>query len=103
MGCSGENLKNAPRFNRVLGDFKRALVLNDSVLRQIEQVFSNSDTGTPCKLLSLNAVLRFVLIVVCGVVGKTFCESCGDYHVTTECIRKPVQNVRPEFRVFLQE
>jgi hypothetical protein len=29
--------------------------------------------------------------------GESFCEQCGDYHVTHSCVRKPVQNERHPF------
>src|SRR5438105_10088967 len=29
--------------------------------------------------------------------GQSFCTVCGDYHVTFDCVRKPVQNERHPF------
>jgi len=51
--------------------------------------------GVP-SLNALNAEQQFVLNVV-WCCGQSFCESRGDYHVTAECVRKPVQNERELF------
>ena len=68
---------------------------------QIEHVESDSDVGMPC---SNGAVAQ---CADCGVAicadcrtwccGQSFCEVCGDYHVTHSCVRKPVQNERNVF------
>lgn len=68
---------------------------------QNEHVESDSDVGTPC---SNRAVAE---CAECGAAiceecrtwwcGQSFCVSCGDYHVTVSCVRKPVQNERQVF------
>jgi hypothetical protein len=70
---------------------------------QIEYVLSDSDVATPC---SNRAVAE---CADCGVAicddcrmwccGQSFCQWCGDYHVTYTCMKKPAQSVRAEFKV----
>jgi len=68
---------------------------------QNEHLDSDSDAGTPC---SNRAVAE---CAECGAAicsncrtwccGQSFCEVCGDFHVTHDCVRKPVQNERDVF------
>ena len=72
-----------------------------NVYCQIEHVDSDSDTGTPCsnRAIAECAECGAAICADCRTwcCGQSFCESCGDYHVTTECVRKPVQNERELF------
>ncbi len=70
---------------------------------QIEYVSSDSDAGTPCgnhavaECADCGAAICSDCCVEC--CGDSFCGQCYDYHVTTSCVRKPAQSVRPEFKV----
>jgi hypothetical protein len=63
---------------------------------QIEYVSSDSDNGTPCgkpavtKCADCGSSICSDCSFEC--CGDSFCELCYDYHVTHECVRKPVQN-----------
>ena len=70
---------------------------------QIEYVSSDSDVGMPCgkpavaKCADCGAAICDDCCAEC--CGESFCELCYDYHVANSCVRKPVQNVRPDFIV----
>ena len=68
---------------------------------QIEHGFSEGDIGTPCsnRAVAQCADCGTAICVDCRTwrCGESFCEWCGDYHSTTSCLRKPVQNERHVF------
>jgi hypothetical protein len=71
---------------------------------QIEHVESDSDVGMPCGNLAV-AECADCGAAICAdcrtwCCGQSFCEVCGDYHVTTSCVRKPVRNERSPYPVF---
>jgi len=70
-------------------------------LCQIEHVNSDSDTGTACsnRAVAECAECGAAICADCRTwgCGQSFCASCGDHHVTTECVRKPVQKERHLF------
>jgi len=63
---------------------------------QIEHVRSDSDVGMPCtnRAVAECADCGAAICSECRTrcCGQSFCEVCGDDHVTTSCLRKPVQN-----------
>ena len=65
---------------------------------QIEYVSSDSDVGMPCGNLAVaqSADCGAAICADCRTwcCGQSFCEVCGDYHVTHSCVRKPVQKER---------
>jgi hypothetical protein len=80
---------------------RKARVMN--AYCQIEYVSSDSDIGMPC---GKTAVAKcsdcgFAICSDCCTecCGDSFCGQCYDYHVTTSCVRKPVQNERHRFGV----
>lgn len=69
---------------------------------QIEYVSSGSDVGMPCGKPAI-AECSDCGAAICSdcrtwCCGQSFCEQCGDYHVTNSCVRKPVQNERQPFQ-----
>ena len=65
---------------------------------QIEYVDSDSDVGTPCNNRAV-AECADCGAAICSdcrtwCCGQSFCQWCGDYHVTHSCVRKPVQAER---------
>jgi len=70
-------------------------------LCQIEHVNSDSDTGTACsnRAVAECAECGAAICADCRTwgCGQSFCASCGDHYVTTECVRKPVQKERHLF------
>jgi len=65
---------------------------------QIEFVSSDSDVGMPCGKPAV-AKCGDCGVAICSdcrmeCCGDSFCELCYDYHVTHDCVRKPVQNER---------
>ena len=77
------------------GAFSRMVCMSQYC--QIVHVDSDSDVGTPCnnRAVAECADCGTAICADCRTwcCGQSFCESCGDYHVTAECVRKPVQNV----------
>jgi hypothetical protein len=69
---------------------------------QIEHGASDSDVAMPCinRAVAQCADCGVAICADCRMwcCGQSFCEWCGDYHVTYICMKKPVQSVRPEFK-----
>ena len=68
---------------------------------QIEFVSSHSDVGTVCGKPAL-ATCADCGLAICsdcrrGCCDNSFCEFRYDYHVTHDCVKKPVQGERPTF------
>jgi hypothetical protein len=94
--------RGADRSSHHSGDLCNLLLFaHGKVMNQACQMIfapSGSDVGTPCDKRAV------ITCADCGAAicshcrtercGDSFCELCYDYHVTTSCIRKPVQNVR---------
>jgi hypothetical protein len=62
---------------------------------QIEYVASDN-VGTPCgkPAVAKCADCGVAICLDCRLecCGDSFCELCYDYHVTHDCVKKPVQN-----------
>jgi hypothetical protein len=62
-------------------------------------VFANDDMGTAC-LKAAVAECSDCGTAICSdcraeYCGQSFCSVCIDFHLSQECVRKPVQNERP--------
>jgi hypothetical protein len=71
---------------------------------QIEYVSSDSDVGVLCgkpavtKCADCGSSICSDCRVEC--CGDSFCGQCYDYHVTHDCVKKPVQNERHPYPAF---
>ena len=68
---------------------------------QIQYVASHSDVGTVCGKPAV-ATCTDCGAAICSDCRReccedSFCELCYDYHVTHDCLRKPVKSERPTF------
>jgi hypothetical protein len=68
---------------------------------QIEFVSSHSDVGMACGNPAV-ATCADCGLAICSdcrqeCCDNSFCELCYDYHVTHDCVKKPVQNERRPF------
>jgi hypothetical protein len=68
---------------------------------QIEFVASGKDVGMVCGKPAV-ANCSDCGLAICSdcrldCCGDSFCELCYDYHVTHDCVKKPVKGERPTF------